>query len=297
MNLAFTRHLFGTDSQERIAIGEAVRRAKNELIQTGGDQTVNKLQYSLLGDPALLLAMPTAPVVIDAINKKTLASLTDDLHIGAGETVTIDGHIATQDGLEDNNFNGEITAIVRDAAEEIVCRLNDPSEADVPFTYIDRTKMLYQGSDSVQQGRFSFSFTVPRDISYADATGLITIYAVSSDKQKEASGYTDRIIFGGTGHEGNDHEGPSVFCYLNSSSFVDGGTVNPTPFFVAELADSSGINSTGNGIGHDLQLIIDGELARTYTLNDYFQYDFGSHTKGTVGFKIEIGRASCRERV
>ncbi len=286
MNLAFTRHLFGTDSQERIAIGEAVRRAKNELIQTGGDQTVNKLQYSLLGDPALLLAMPTAPVVIDAINKKTLASLTDDLHIGAGETVTIDGHIATQEGLEDNNFNGEITAIVRDAAEEIVCRLNDSSEADVPFTYIDRTKMLYQGSDSVQQGRFSFSFTVPRDISYADATGLITIYAVSSDKQKEASGYTDRIIFGGTGHEGNDHEGPSVFCYLNSSSFVDGGTVNPTPFFVAELADSSGINSTGNGIGHDLQLIIDGELARTYTLNDYFQYDFGSHTKGTVGFSI-----------
>ena len=117
MNLAFTRHLFGADSQERIAIGEAVRRAKNELIQTGGDQTVNKLQYSLLGDPALLLAMPTAPVVIDAINKKTLASLTDDLHIGAGETVTIDGHIATQEGQEDNNFNGEITAIVRDAAE------------------------------------------------------------------------------------------------------------------------------------------------------------------------------------
>ena len=286
MNHAFTRHLFDTNAHERIAIGEAVRRTKNELIQTGGDQTVNKLQYTLLGDPSLVLAIPTAPIMIDAINQKTLASLTEDLHIGAGETVKIDGHIATQEGMEDRNFNGEITATVRDAAEEIVCRLNDPSEADAPFTYIDRTKVLYQGSDSVRQGHFSFSFTVPRDISYSDATGLINIYAVSSDKQKEASGYTDRIIFGGTGHEGHDHEGPSVFCYLNSSSFVDGGTVNPTPFFVAELADSSGINSTGNGIGHDLQLIIDGELARTYTLNDYFQYDFGSHTKGTVGFSI-----------
>ena len=283
MNLTFTRHLFGT---ERIGIGEAVRRAKNELINTGSDMTANKLQYTLLGDPALLLAMPTASIVIDNINQQAFASMTENLHIGAGETVTINGHIADMEGKEDSHFNGEMTAIVRDAAETIVCRLNDPSEADYPFTYTDRTKVLYQGSDSVHQGRFSFSFTVPRDISYSDATGLINIYAVSNDKKQEASGYTDNIVFGGTGHEGGDHQGPSVFCYLNSSSFVDGGVVNPTPYFIAELNDSSGINSTGNGIGHDLQVIIDGELARTYTLNDYFQYDFGSHTKGTVGFSI-----------
>ena len=283
MNLAFTRHLFGS---ERIGIGEAVRRAKNELVNTGSDLSANKLQYTLLGDPALLLAMPTTPIVIDAINQQELTSITENLHIGAGETVTINGHIATQEGAIDNNFYGEMTATVRDAAEEIVCRLNDTSETEYPFTYTDRTKVLYQGSDSVRQGRFSFSFMVPRDISYSDATGLINIYAVSNDKKQEASGYTDRVVFGGTGHEGGDHDGPSVFCYLNSSSFVDGGVVNPTPYFIAELADSSGINSTGNGIGHDLQLIIDGELARTYTLNDYFQYDFGSHTKGTVGFSI-----------
>jgi hypothetical protein len=232
------------------------------------------------------LATPTAPVVIDAINRQELSSLTENLHIGAGETVTINGHIATKDGQDDNSFNGEMTATVRDAAEKIVCRLNDASEAETAFTYTDRTKVLYQGSDSVRQGRFAFSFTVPRDISYSEVPGLVNIYAVSNDKQKEASGYTDRVAFGGTGHEGNDYEGPSVFCYLNNSSFVDGGIVNPTPYFVAELADSCGINSTGNGIGHDLQLIIDGELAHTYTLNDYFHYDFGSHTKGTVGFSI-----------
>jgi hypothetical protein len=284
MNLTFMRHLFGAGTN--IAIGEAVRLAKNELIQTGSDMTANKLQYSLLGDPALVLATPTAPVVIDAINRQELSSLTENLHIGAGETVTINGHIATKDGQDDNSFNGEMTATVRDAAEKIVCRLNDASEAETAFTYTDRTKVLYQGSDSVRQGRFAFSFTVPRDISYSEVPGLVNIYAVSNDKQKEASGYTDRVAFGGTGHEGNDYEGPSVFCYLNNSSFVDGGIVNPTPYFVAELADSCGINSTGNGIGHDLQLIIDGELAHTYTLNDYFHYDFGSHTKGTVGFSI-----------
>lgn len=285
MNLAFNRHLFNTQ-QGRTPIGEAVRLAKNDLIQTGSDQTANKLQYTLLGDPALALAIPTLPIIIDSINNQNIASLTEPLKLGAGSTVKVVGHIDTGNGQVNESFNGEITAIVRDAAEEVICRRNDTSEASSAFTYTDRTKTLFQGSDNVSQGKFTFSFAVPRDINYTDANGLITIYAVNDSKDEEANGYTDQIIFNGKGSGGDDHEGPTVFCYLNSSSFVDGGTVNSTPYFMAEISDPSGINSTGNGIGHDLQLIIDGELARTYNLNDYFQYDFGSYTKGTVGFSI-----------
>ncbi|MBO7116820.1 MAG: type IX secretion system sortase PorU [Prevotella sp.] len=285
MNLTFTRHLLTMKNYRATPIGEAVRLAKNELIQTGSDQTANKLQYTLLGDPALRLALPTFPVVIESINGQNIADLTEPLQIGAGSTISIAGHIENGAGQVDNTFTGEMTATVRDAAEEIVCRRNDTSEATTAFVYTDRTKTLFHGNDSVRQGLFKFSFTVPRDISYSDKTGLVTVYAVNNDKDKEANGYTDRLVFG-AGSGGDDHEGPSVFCYLNSSSFVDGGTVNPTPYFIAELSDSSGINSTGNGIGHDLQLIIDGEMSRTYNLNDYFLYDFGSYTTGTVGFSI-----------
>ena len=286
MNLAFTRYVLSSNENGQISIGEAVRLAKNELIQTGSDRTANKLQYTLLGDPALRLALPTTPIVIDSINHKSLASLTEPLQIGAGSTVHVAGHIDNGEGQVNNMFNGEMTATVRDAAEEVVCRRNDRSEAETAFVYTDRSKTLFHGSDNVKDGKFSFSFVIPRDISYSNGTGLINVYAVNQEKDKEANGYTDKLIFGGIGSDGGDHKGPNVFCYLNSSSFVDGGIVNPTPYFIAEIADSSGINSTGNGIGHDLQLIIDGELSRTYTLNDYFQYDFGSYTKGMVGFSI-----------
>ena len=282
MNLAFIKQVL----TKKTAIGEAVRLAKNELIQGGTDQTANKLQYTLLGDPALALAIPTVPIVIDSINGKRLDTLTEPLQIGAGATVSIAGHISNSEGQVDEQFNGEMTAIVRDAAEEIVCRRNDASEAKSAFVYTDRTKTLFQGSDNVSAGRFKFSFAVPRDISYADDKGLINIYAVNEAKTEEANGYTDKVVFNGKSGESGDNEGPSIFCYLNSSSFVDGGTVNPTPYFVAEITDSNGINTTGNGIGHDLQLVIDGELSRTYNLNEYFQYDFGSYTKGTVGFSI-----------
>jgi hypothetical protein len=102
----------------------------------------------------------------------------------------------------------------------------------------------------------------------------------------EASGTLGQIAFG-SGEENIQNEtGPTIYCYLNSSSFTNGGSVNPTPYFVAKLNDEDGINATGSGIGHDLQLVIDGDMAKTYSLNQYFQYDFGSYTSGSVGFSI-----------
>ncbi len=83
-----------------------------------------------------------------------------------------------------------------------------------------------------------------------------------------------------------DSIGPSVYCYLNSSSFTNGDEVNATPYFVAEINDENGINSTGNGIGHDLELIIDGEMSKTYVLNDFFEFDFGSFKSGRLGYSI-----------
>ena len=35
-----------------------------------------------------------------------------------------------------------------------------------------------------------------------------------------------------------------------------------------------------------MELIIDGELARTYVLNDYFQFDFGDYRSGSLNYSI-----------
>ena len=300
MNLAFTRNVLSRDAQGKaMPIGEAARLAKKELMTEGiityvngrpvytTDRTANKLQYTLLGDPALRLAMPTLPISIDSINGTPVSGdSAPTLTLKAGSKATISGHVADADGNRATGFNGKLTATVRDALEEIVCKLNDTSEANVPFVYYDRPNTVFNGTDSVRQGRFSFTFAVPKDISYSDAEGLVNLYAVSTDKTQEASGIYNQFRFNGSAETGTDNSGPSIYCYLNSTAFVNGGSVNPTPYFVAELSDEDGINATGSGIGHDLQLIIDGDMAKTYSLNDYFQYDFGSYTRGTVGYSI-----------
>ena len=285
MNLAFTKYVLATDDDgQRITIGEAARRAKCDLVSQGKDATQNKLQYTLLGDPALALAIPTLSMTIDSIGGRSVAE--GDIRLSAGSVVQVKGHVTNGQAAAD--FHGVVSATIRDAEETITCRLNNTSNdgAEVPFVYQDRTKTIYHGSDSVRGGAFTFTFAVPKDISYTEGSGLITLYAVNADKTAAAHGLCDRFILNGSGAVANDSIGPSIYCYLNSPSFTNGGRVNTTPYFVAELYDDSGINASGSSIGHDLELVIDGEMSKTYNLNSYFDFDFGDYRSGTVKYSI-----------
>ena len=280
MNLTFTNYVL----QPGYTIGEAVRQAKCDLVSEGRDMSPNKLQYTLLGDPALRLACPQIEVVIDSINGQPAIQ---QQQLAAGSVVRVRGHVENGQTLA-GGFDGTVTAIVRDAEEEIVCKLNDESDsgADEPFVYYDRTKTLFQGSDQVNNGVFHLTFAVPKDISYTEGSGLMTLYAVNNDQTETAHGQNDSFVLNGSGGILNDSIGPSIYCYLNSKSFVNGGVVNATPYFRAELYDDSGINVSGSSIGHDLELVIDGDMTKTYNLNDYFAFDFGEYRSGAIGFTI-----------
>ncbi len=283
MNKRFVRAILSrSDNNKPLTLGEAQRIAKNALERNSEEEAVNNLQYSLLGDPALALCLPTPAIVVDSING-TPATDTKMGTMRAGETVRLQGHV--ENGAA---FSGIVTATVRDTEETITCRLNDTSEASTAFVYKDRTKTLYQGSDSVRAGKFDIIFAIPRDINYNDGCGLVNLYAYATvgDTMTTVNGHNDRFYVTGGDLAPNDSIGPSIYCYLNSPSFVDGGEVNATPYFVAEVTDKDGINAAGSGIGHDLQLIIDGKMAQTYNLNDNFAYDFGTYTRGTTYYNI-----------
>lgn len=282
INRAFMKYVLTYDSNGKpITIGEAQRLTKSYLITSSEDRSANKLQYQLLGDPAVALHLPTQKVVVDSINGISVNDTQKKATLQAGSIATISGHIEGN-----NDFTGLVSATVRDSRELITCNMNASAAADSAFTFYDYTKYLFNGSDSIKNGKFNLSFAVPMDINYSDKAGIMNFHAVSSDKQMLAHGYCTNFIVGGTATVDNDSIGPSIFCYLNSPSFVNGGNVNSTPYFVAQITDANGINSTGNGIGHDLQLIIDGDMAKTYTLNDNFVYDFGTYTSGTTYYQL-----------
>lgn len=270
------------DNGKANTIGNALRESRNAVIKKGSDTSSNKLHYALLGDPALALNLSKGRVVVDAINGVPVG--TEPLpQMKAGSTASVEGHIENND-----TFNGVVSITVRDTEETIHTRLNDkgPKTPKDPFVYTDRPKTLFSGSNVVKDGRFQLDFVVPIDINYADDKGLITLFAHNDEKDMLANGRDDSFIVGGSADLSNDKNGPSIYCYLNSPSFVNGGDVNATPYFVAQINDNDGLNTSGNGIGHDLQLIVDGEMTKTYVLNDNFTYDFGSYTSGSTFYSI-----------
>ena len=287
INSAFMEYVLTCDKNGKpITLGEAQRQAKNYLVKNGIETTKNKLQYSLLGDPALSLALPTYTAVIDNINGVAVEG--DSLpQLRAGDKVSIKGHIELA-GSKAENFSGTLDAMVRDTKETIRCKLNNTTSegADTAFVFTDRKNTLYHGTNKVENGEFTFTFAVPKDINYADGTGLINIYAYDATLKASAHGACDRFTVNGSNIAENDSIGPSIYCYLNSEDFTFGGEVNSTPFFVAQISDKDGINASGAGIGHDMMLIIDGDSEKSYNLNDNFTFDYESYTSGQTYYAL-----------
>jgi hypothetical protein len=304
LNGAFMKYVLANKSAgQQYSIGEALAKAKADIVNEKSyakRDSINKCHFMLIGDPAMTLAMPTYKVKIDSFNNKSVPQAEIDT-IGAGAVVSVSGHIEDEDGNLMSDFMGTISPIVSDSKELVTC-LNNAGEDITPYTFYDRTKALYEGSDSVRQGQFAFTFPVPLDINYSDETGLINMYAVNTDNTIEANGVFDDFAIGGTSPTlADDTNGPTLTVALNGVEFTnkqEDGTVDSdielvaselmheTPFFTGLIEDENGINTIGSGIGHDITLVIDNEESMTYNLNDNFEYVTNSWTQGTVSYSL-----------
>ena len=292
INLQFMKYVLAEDSKGRqYTIGEALQHAKAAIVgdsKVGGRDSLNKMHFVLLGDPAIRLASPTYKIVVDTFNGSPVSQSSENRTIGAGAVVTLAGHIEDEDGSEANGFSGLISPTVYDNLETVECR-NNAGEDVTPFIYTSREKKLYSGTDSVMGGRFSISFPVPLDINYSDESGLVSLYAVSGDHTIEANGRYEDFILGGTDSGlSKDTIGPELTITLNGRDMILGvvNTIGPTNDFFGLVADSDGVNTTGNGIGHDITLMIDNDPTMTYNLNQYFEYDVGSWSSGSVSYTL-----------
>lgn len=291
LNIAYNKHLFSFDSKgKRNTMGDALRLAKVEMIDPESnsgnkDASINKLKYALLGDPALPVTFPTGNVVLDSINGNKLTAY-DKIQLKAGSLVRLSGKITNQRSEILTDYNGSITATVSDRIENIVCKNNDGS-ADEPMVYQDRTKKIYEGRDYVKNGRFSIEFRIPKDISYTNDCARVTFYAVNKDKTLECNGANEQFYLNGTDTSfAPDTLAPKMYIYLNHPEFPNGGVTAADPIFFAEIKDDAGINATGIGIGHNMELVIDEDYTNPIILNNNFSYKFGSYNEGSAVYQL-----------
>jgi hypothetical protein len=128
-------------------------------------------------------------------------------------------------------------------------------------------------------------FKLPKDISYNFGKGKISYYAQNG--VIDAKGYYEDFFIGGTYSDAPvDLEGPKIKLYMNDMSFREDGITSTNPVLLAYISDENGINTTGNGIGHDLTGVLDEEDNTKYLLNDYFEGDLNNYKSGTAYYQF-----------
>ena len=269
LNTNFIDVLFEKNNGEYPRLGDLYKQTK--VLSGSGANTRN---FILLGDPAISLSYP----------KYSISTTTIPDTIKALEEVTINGKITDDNGVLLDNFNGIVYPTVYDK-EIISYTLGQESCTPMPFRNQDN--VIYKGEASVESGEFSFSFVVPKDIENNYAHGKVSLYAKNDDGE-DASGYDDSFIIGGVAEEIiYDYDGPSISLYMNTRDFISGGMTNRNPFLLVDIQDLSGINTVGNGIGHDITAILDNNTSNPFILNDYYKSDLDDYQKGVVEFPFE----------
>ncbi|MDQ3051522.1 MAG: type IX secretion system sortase PorU, partial [Bacteroidota bacterium] len=258
LNSAMVRAVFDTIGGQRPRLGDIYRTVKNDNnVMQGG---INPRNFALLGDPATMLAYPEYQVATTLINGNPVVAGADTL--SALSKVTISGEIRSN-GQKLSNFNGIIYATVYDKEETVSTLSNDPSSPLRNFAL--QKNILYKGKASVTNGDFSYTFIVPKDIAYQIGNGRLSYYAHNGNE--DANGNYDSLLIGGSStNAATDNIGPTVKLFLNDEKFVYGGTTDENPKIYALVTDTNGINTVGNGIGHDITATVDDNTEKVYIL-------------------------------
>lgn len=289
LQTAFFNRLFEEVNGRKPTMGELIKNTKNDRLPN--DQ-INARKFVLLGDPALTLNYPEYHIVTTSVNNND--SISQDT-LSALKRVTIKGQVQTWNGMLLSSFNGICRPVVYD-------KLGSFSTLGQVNPYVSKTysiykNILFKGACSVENGEFEFSFIVPKDINYQIGDGRISYYA-DNGAMTDAHGYQNNLPIGGASDSFDVNvTGPQVRLFVNDSTFKSGGLTNENPNLFAILEAESGINTTGNGLGHDITVVLDDETNNTMVLNDFYASELNNFQRGTVTYPfagLSEGRHTMR---
>lgn len=271
---SFYTYCFLNYNGRRPTIGEVMLQTKNAVIESTG---ANCREFVLLADPAMTLDYPQYNVVTTKVDNVPITQPHDTLK--ALKTITISGEVRDWTGAKMTSFNGTCYPLIYDKMGTYKTLQNNPGYQAFPYNAYK--SILFKGQCSVINGAFTFSFIVPKDINYAIGYGKISYYA--DNGTIDANGYQTDIVIGGVSDSNiTSRVGPVIKMFMNDEKFVYGGITDANPKLLAELSDPYGINTTGNGLGHDLTCVLDANSQNPIVLNNYYQSALNNFRQGTV---------------
>lgn len=302
LNQGTYSRMFGRDAVGRVRVDRPASALF--LYKAEGGNYINDQKFCFMGDPTMFLQFPRGYARIDSINGEPVDSVggaarTTPLQLRSLSRVRVSGTVRDAQNAIDVTYKGRMTLSVNDATRiQTIVNFYPGTNWD----YIATGGTIYRGENSVQNGRFSAAFIVPKDIQYADSTSrgrMIAYLSRENDRTADGQAYTGNIRIGGTDSTFlNDNRGPSMSIFLGSRSFRTGDVVGDKSTLFVDLADSNGINTSVSGIGHRIEAWLN-NATQSRDLTEFYTSKLDSYREGSVQYPLgdlPQGKNSIRVR-
>lgn len=260
--------------------GDAFRIGKNNTYSTSTSQSdlVNFRKFALLGDPALEPDFPVYFIHTDSVRDGYTGLAVNT--VSALGSYFIEGRVTDKDNNLLSWFNGNLSVVFYDKPRTVTT-LTDI----VNNKFMVQNNIIYKGKATVKDGKFSFAFIAPKDINYDLGKGKISYYAENGETDAAGSDF-DHNVGGFSDHPVIENNPPVVRPFIEDSLFTNWGITGPNTLLFAILEDETGINVSGNSVGHDLTAVLDGDIEQPYIMNDYYETAPNTYKRGYVNFPL-----------
>jgi hypothetical protein len=240
------------------------------------NNTINDQKFHLMGDPTIRLNVPQYGGSVDSINGQNLNT---EIQIKALSKTKIAGTILKPDSTIWSEYNGEGLLTVYDSERNKYLE-------EINYTMKVQGGVIFRGRVSVTNGEFTTEFVVPKDISYENKNGKVIFYFF--DLNSDGLAFTNNIIVGGTDTTAvNDGDGPEIEIFFDDAAYTNSYLVGPEPNLIVKLFDETGLNTTGTGVGHKLEGILNEDNGNPIDFTNFFvgELDAGGKS-GEINYKF-----------
>ena len=265
--------------------GDIIREAKANPLNFSGQTnylTNTNIRFLFLGDPVLRFPLPQENIVVTRFNGSSVDAPTN-IKLYAMSMVTMEGVVQKANGSIDYGFNGTLWVRFYDQKAKVQVKYDDKAIRNVYY----HKDVLYQGQVSVNAGRFSISFQVPKDIKPGEGAPRFSFYAYDSLRVVDATGKYDELVIGGIDPAMvPDDEGPKITFYWNTPEFENGQSVERQGVLYADLYDAQGIYHYGYSLGRDIVMNSNLPACNRLVLNDRYEPAMNDFRRGRIALPI-----------
>jgi hypothetical protein len=274
LNTIFYTNLFtGVREVDNMPVSVGTAYYKTKAVSN----SLNDKKFHLFGDPSIRLRIPQYNGTVDSINGKVCSI--DTLTIKSLSKLQLKGKIKKADGTAWSDYNGEGVLTVFDADRTLYL-------PEISYFVEIPGGVIFNGKISIINGKFSASCVVPKDITHEDKLGKVVLYFY--DKAADGVAFFGNVKFGGSDNSiADDKKGPEIEIFFDNPEMKNSELVNSNSTLIVKLSDEVGLNTTGTGVGHKMEGILNKDENSPIDFTNYFTGDLDSAGKsGTVKYKF-----------